>query len=315
VRKTCLIFNARAGAAAEATEWLQTEAAHRKIRLFPASQPDQTRNLAAEARQEGYDRLIVAGGDGSVSQVVNGLAPHFSDVELAIIPLGTGNDLARALDLPLDSLADAMEIAADGGASAIDVVQVSGPAPSYFINAATGGVGAKVAADVAGADKARWGAFAYWMTAVTKLMELQEYRVRLELDQQMRELALYGLIVANGLYIGGGFPIAPGAALNDGWMNITAVPVLPTLELLAAGLQFTFAQSYPENVLGLRARHVRIISDPEMLFSVDGEASQAIDTTLQILPSVLPVVAGAEPPGLRREPADEEASTEISGAE
>jgi YegS/Rv2252/BmrU family lipid kinase len=300
VRKTCLIFNPQAGNAAAVVESLREMAARRRIRLLPTSgsKLKTIQDMAAAAVRAGYRRIIVAGGDGTVGQAVNGIAPRFADVVLGILPLGTGNDLARSLGLPLDDMEAALERAASAEPTPIDVVRYTGPTEAYCVNAATGGVGGTVAADVDAHDKARWGAFAYWFTAVSKLIELQEYQVRLELDDDIHQMPLYGLVIANGRFVGGGFAIAPTAMINDGWLDVTAVPVLPTLELLAAGLNFTFGRQYADRVQSYRARRVHLTANPPMLFSVDGEPMQAIDTTVHVVPGALQVAAGADPPAL-----------------
>ncbi len=289
MRKTCIVYNARAGAGEAWEELVRQLAGLRNLTLFPVDRPGAARELTRQALAQGYERVIAAGGDGTVSQVVNGLGPHFDRAELGIVPLGTGNDLARTLGIPLDDPEAALEIALANRVTAIDVMHVSGTSPEYCVNAATGGIGAKVAADVEAHDKVRWGAFAYWLTAVTKLIEMPEYHVQLELDDLTHNLDVYGIVIANGIFVGGGFPIAPNASIQDGLLDVTIIPILPTLELLAAGLNFTFGRHYADRVASFRSRRVHITTTPEMHFSVDGEPTRTLDTTFEALPSALRV--------------------------
>lgn len=279
---------------------LGKELAAHQVPLLLSTRAGDGCELARRALAEGFERIIVAGGDGSISQVVNGIAPHFARAEIAILPLGTGNDLARSLGVPLDNMAAALHLALEGPVHWIDLIRVVSPTPWYCVNAATGGIGAKVATDLDARDKARWGAFAYWVTAVTKLVELKEYQVRLELDGCVHDMPMYGLVVANGHFVGGGFPIAPVGEMDDGWLDVVAIPILPTLELLAAGLNFTFGRHYADRIQSFRAHRVHITTSPEMLFSVDGEPTAAIDTEFEVEPSALPVVIGPTPPALAK---------------
>lgn len=264
--------------------------------VLAAESPQQTCELARAAIDQGYQRLIVAGGDGTVSRVINGIAPRFGDIELAILPLGTGNDMARSLGMPIDDTQAALELAFEGSVAAVDLGRVRGATDVYFVNAASGGAGGRVAKDVHSEDKARWGPMAYWVTAFSQLVKLQQYDVTLEVDDQRHQLQVYGVVVANGRFVGGGFPIAPRAAINDGLLDVTTIPVLPTLELLSAGLNYAMGRHEQVEQIGtFRGRRVHIVADPPIHFSIDGEPIQAIDTTFEILPHALRMVVGPQP--------------------
>jgi len=295
--KTSTIVNNRSGSWGR-HEPLLTKLARQSdspIRHVGGDQP--LRELIREAIRGGCERLIVAGGDGSLSYVVNALAPDFGEIELAILPLGTGNDLARSIGVAGDSLEVAWRQAVEGTATPIDVVRISNGSVSYFVNAATGGFGGKVSTDVRADDKQQWGAIAYWMTAFHRLGEFDPFKIELELNDELLSLDAYGLAIANGRYVGGGFPAAPLAYVNDGLLDVTTVPVLPALELLAAGLDFAlgrYQESSPAQMF--QTSRLRLHSEPDMPISVDGEPTRAIDATFEVLPRVLPMVCvpGAE---------------------
>ena len=297
---TCLICNSRSAAAARFEPLIRQLAARHGWRLhFPATS-DDARRIARAAVHQGFRRLIVAGGDGAVSDAVNGIAPDFAPVALAVLPLGTGNDLARCLGMPLDDPTAASEIIAAGNETPIDIVRdTDDGVVSYFVNAANGGFGGVVAADVAAADKLRWGVFAYWMTAIAKLVDLRPYHVELQLDEVPVTADVYGLAVANGRYLGGGFPIAPQAMLDDGLLEITAIPQLPTLELLAAGLEYALEQPHhSQRLASFRARTVLVRATPELPFSVDGEPTRVMDAKFEVLPRCLRAVVGPNSEGV-----------------
>lgn len=298
--RIAVVFNAQAGTAGRIKDVLATLSGRRQYDLWPTNEPGDAARLGRRAREEGIDRLVVAGGDGTIGQVANGLAPDFEACEVAVLPLGTGNDLARSLGIYPAPLAQAANWAFDRPAIPIDIMRAAYDGQSwYVVNAATGGFGGTIAADVQQADKQRWGAFAYWMTAVSHLVRLQEHQVRLELDGKPMDLATFGLAVANGRFVGGGFPIAPTALLNDGLLDVTTVPVLPTLELLAAGLSFSLNPTTAgSRVKAYQAENVRIHAEPELPFSLDGEPTRSLDAEFQVVRQSLRVVPGPTPVAL-----------------
>lgn len=290
--KICFIANRQAGAGERLGGFVDRLVARTNCSVFDTG----TKNAPAAAREAvdaEFDRIIVAGGDGTLSQVVNGIAPEFPSIDIAVLPFGTGNDFARSIGIPLDNLDAAVEIALGGSIERVDVVRIKNGVTSYCVNAASGGFGGKIASDVDRHDKARWGAFAYWMTAVSKLLELRQYRVSLQLDAESYEMDLYGLAIANGRYVGGGFPIAPNANISDGLLNVTAVPVLPTMELMAAGLNFTLGPHHDAHrVRTFRSRQVSVRAEPNIPFSIDGEPLTTVEATFEAVPRVLRIVTG-----------------------
>jgi hypothetical protein len=146
MKRSCMIFNAKAGAAS-ALEALR--------RRFMASSPCEFRSTAdghdvktqvQSAVEQGAQRIIVAGGDGTVSRAVSAMAADFTRADLAILPLGTGNDLARSVGIPLDNIESALSLALSGESVPMDVVRVFDGKTGYLINAASAGFGGQVAA-------------------------------------------------------------------------------------------------------------------------------------------------------------------------
>src|SRR5690606_11830101 len=111
VSKICLIYNAQAGGASNVETVLHRYAKQLAGEICPAEGPGETQRLARDAVRRVVGRLVIAGGDGTVNLVVNALAPAFGETELALLPLGTGNDLARSLGLPDDDVDESARIA------------------------------------------------------------------------------------------------------------------------------------------------------------------------------------------------------------
>ena len=303
----CLIANSRASAVRRFEHQLDRLAAKHSCKLYWPHEQGGIEQCAHRALQSGCRRLILAGGDGTVYRVLNAIAPNF-DVELAILPFGTGNDLARSLDVQVEQLHSAMHTAFGDRVEPIDLIKIQTSEestaegeskPTYCVNVANGGFGGRVAIDVASSDKKRWGRMAYWMTSVSQLVNVEQFEVRLEMDNECIEMPTFGVAVANGRYVGGGFPIAPYALLNDGLMDVTTIPVLPTMELMAAGMNYLLTLDHSsDGVRTHRVKRLHFTSAPAMPFSVDGEPIRPFDATFEVLPKALRVVTGVSPVGL-----------------
>ena len=259
--------------------------------------PHDARRLGRRAAQEKMDRVIVAGGDGTVGQVVHGIVEAGGETAVGILPIGTGNDLARSLGLAALPLPDLVKRAHEGRPVPIDVVKFerSGEA-AYFVNAASGGFGGRVAADVRPHDKERWGGYAYWLTAVAQLVRLEAFDARIVVDGTAHKHTIYGVEIANGCYVGGGFCVAPGAVLDDGLINVTVIPQMARGELLLAGLAFAMSRDLDRSHLhAYQGKRIEVITQPQMLYSIDGEPKEAATGRFEVLEKKLRVIAGPAP--------------------
>jgi len=227
---------------------------------------------------------------------------HPDRAHLAIVPLGTANDLARTLDVPADP-EGAVALIDRGDARAIDLIRVeTGGHLRYCINVAAGGFSGEVDRVIdAGELKEVWGPFAYVAGAVEAAGDLQPYETVLEIDDQPPEtVAALAVTVANGRTCGGGLRVAPWADMEDGLADVTVVRFGTALELtgLAARLASGTILESPQ-AEHLRGRRVRLRSTPKMWFNVDGEIVTDEPLQFTVVPHALRVVVG---PGYRRDP-------------
>jgi diacylglycerol kinase family enzyme len=169
----------------------------------------------------GDRRLVVAGGDGSLHLAVSRLRARgeLADRPIALVPMGTGNDLARALDLPLDP-ADAARLVLPGRHAPIDLL--ADDADGIVVNAVHVGLGAE-AAESAGRLKPLLGLLAYPLGAVFAGLRSTGWRLRVEVDGTVladdhRRTLMVG--IGNGPSIGGGTPLLPGALPDDGLLDV-----------------------------------------------------------------------------------------------
>lgn len=289
-----VIINPTTSRAGEFTAVLKKNSWEHEFQWCP-TKPDLTAlQLARQAVDEGYTRIVVIGGDGTVNQVINGMAPEFS-AELAVVPTGTGNDLARSIGLMDVAPENAFRQALVAPAITVDVMHVTADKSLYCMNVANGGLGGCIAEEIHSDDKQRWGQLAYWFTCLSKFGNLQMFQVELGLDEQQTAIETPGLAIANGRYVAGGFPIAPQAFLNDGLLNVNVAPG-SSPALMAAGVNFAMGRhQFEERVKSFQARKVRIRSKPPMPFSIDGEPVRSFDATFQVLPNAVKLVMGKNP--------------------
>jgi len=301
--KLSFVFNASAGGVEDARALNTHFRDDDRCTLHVVERPEDLASTVRQALDEETSRLVIGGGDGSVNLAVNTLDEAGVDREIAIVPLGTGNDLARALDVPLDDPIAAFELAVAGACRKVDAIRIDNDSSDMFVNACSAGFAGRVCATIDDATKQRWGAFAYWMRSLTMLGDLPRFDVKIELDDESFEAPMHGLVVANGRYVGGGFPIAPGAVLDDGLLNLTVIPVVQALDLLGAGMEMMREETPRSEALIIRrSRRLRISSEPPLPFSMDGEQDERSMTAFEVVPAALSLVTGGKPVAITGSP-------------
>lgn len=301
--KPLLILNTNAGSAAAAEALVDSCNNNGSCEQTTTSQPGHAEDLARQAVGEGRQRIIVAGGDGTVNEVINGIAPQFDRVELAVVPLGTCNDLARSLGIPADDVETAMDLALSAKSVGIDVARITDEGGSgtkrWFLNASIGGFGGRIGEELEGKAKERWGALAYWVAAVRRLLDLPQHDVRLHLDDRELHSSVYGIAVANGRFVGGGIPIGANALLNDGLLDIDVVLAQAPAEAVLAGIELVSGRQHEsDRVLTARAKRIGIRAEPAMEFNADGETLGPVDVDIEVVRRALRVVVGPDAQGI-----------------
>jgi diacylglycerol kinase (ATP) len=275
---------AAAGRAARLLQPLRDAAGPGAEVLVPAS-AGETRALAAAAGAEGFERLVVVGGDGTVHQVLAGLAG--GGPPLAIVPAGRGNDIAATLGLPR-RLESALLLVREGHPCPFDL----GLAGSQtFGGIACVGFDAMVTRRAAEAPP-RLGGFLDYLRAVVSVTLRFEAPV-IEATWEGRRLAGRHtlLALANVPRYGGGFRIAPGADPGDGLLNLVAVGPLSRLRIL--GLVPTALRGthlHRSDVAHHRVRQVHLSSPAPLEIWADGEPLGTLPITVGIRPGAVTVL-------------------------
>ena len=263
----------------------------RKLSLTKRAGEAET--LARAAIRAGCDYIIAAGGDGTLNEVINGIAsPHpIHGVRMGIVPLGTANDFARSMKLPT-RMEDNIDILRAKQTVLVDLVRVTGKRTRYFINVSAGGFSGIVDEKLTPQIKSTWGPLAYLRSAAAALPKLRAYRATVIFDDVERwEGELYNIVIANGQFVAGGLPIAPHASVRDGLLDILLVPKRPAREMALLTAQMLLGKHLVSDAIPFRrARKISVKSRPRMWFNVDGEPFGDDPAVFQIIPRALEFV-------------------------
>jgi YegS/Rv2252/BmrU family lipid kinase len=258
---------------------------------------------AAQAWREGL--LIVAGGDGTINDAVNGLgkAGFPEGVTLGILPAGTGNDLAATLEIPVDAdLAE--DVIRQNRVRTLDVARVrsEGVGERFFINVATGGLGAEISDANEDEFKKRWGKLSYLRASLEVAKDFDVRELTLYLDGEARDVRAVNVVVGNCRYAGGGWLAAPKANPEDGLLDVVIIEKLGLTDVLQLAPQSLAKSDYldKEGVFSARAKEIRVETQPPGLeFTADGEVIGDEPAEFSVIPHALKVIVG---PGYVPEP-------------
>lgn len=229
----------------------------------------------AEKEELGADRLVVAGGDGSLNAVVNGLMtlPKEKRIPIVHLPMGTANDFYTSY-LSLDHPSDIEEVlceSIDWPVRWVDVGQVN---DRFFINVATGGSISQLTTEVNEALKNRVGKLGYYVTGVLKASELEPLLLKVTADDWCEKSRCFAFCVGNGSHAGGGLTVAPEAVLDDSYLDLLLIyeQTLPELGALALEL---LRKDHPDlanrKLAYKKVRHFVVESEEPLQLNLDGE--------------------------------------------
>ncbi len=263
--------------------------------LWLTDQPEDATSFARRAQQQRFERVIAAGGDGTINEVLNGLADDFGRQQFGVLPLGTANDLARTLRLPLEPAAAAEALHA-GQVRLLDVVrlEVDGGPSRYFLNVSAGGFSTKLADNLDETTKLWWGSLAYGVSALKTLSQLEPYALWIACDDEPPlEVSAYNLVVANARFVGGGVPVAPRAEPDDGLLDLVVFKEAPMPRLLTLVPKALLGEHLDDpDVLFRQVRRLQIESRPPFDLNTDGEIVGSCPARFTVLPRALEVVVG-----------------------
>ena len=257
-----------------------------------SERPGQLGELAQKAADGGASLLVAVGGDGTVNEIVQGLAGR-DEVELAVIPRGTGWDFVRTYGIPR-RFEDAVAVALQGAVRTIDLGRAryrswdGSDAESYFANIASAGMSGAIARRANETSKALGGKASYLWATLAVFVRWRNDEVRVSVDGERRSARMYDVVVANGRYFGGGMMICPEAEPDDGLLDVLMIGDLTKRDLLLT-LPKTYRGRHlphPKAEL-LRGAFVEIETDEPLPVELDGEQPGTTPMRLEIVPRAL----------------------------
>ncbi|WP_307413146.1 diacylglycerol kinase [Neobacillus ginsengisoli] len=225
----------------------------------------QAAKIAVERR---YDIVIAAGGDGTIHEVVNGLAEQEYRPKLGIIPAGTTNDFARALQIPRD-IGTAVDIITKGDMIPVDIGKIN---DKYFINIAGGGRITELTYEVPSKLKTMLGQLAYYLKGMEMLPSIKPSEVRIEYDGKLFEGEAMLFLVGLTNSIGGFEKLAPDASINDGLFSLLILKKINLAEFIRiATLAVRGEHVNDPNVIYTQANRIKVHSSETVQLNLDGE--------------------------------------------
>jgi YegS/Rv2252/BmrU family lipid kinase len=251
---------------------------------YPVRDPGRIPEIVKEAVERGERLIAVGGGDGTISSIVDFLA--YKDVALGLLPMGTANNFARGLGLPLD-LAGAIDVIANGQAASIDLGKIGN---NYFSNAVSLGLSATLHRASRDGGKRYLGRAGYLLSAVRSFAAHRPFHCRLEHDGVSSEFDALDMRIANGPFHGGMVAV-PGADVESRDLAVRAIKGNSkwTLPRVWADI----ARGRPLDAAAvdiIRVRQLTVTAEPAQAVSVDGEVIAETPVTISVAAGALRVM-------------------------
>ena len=270
--------------------------AYGQLEIVHTAGDGDAETAATGAAAAGCTTIFVAGGDGTLNEALNGVvtAGCLEQVRFGILPLGTGNDFAAGLGIPVE-IDGAVEVLLAARELRVDVGVVNG---RCFLNTSGGGFIAEVSVAVTTELKTIAGRLAYLIGGAQALMEYEPVRATVTADPgQFRiGLGLYAFAVCNSRLIGGGQLIAPSALIDDGLLDVCLIEAMGTIEFIALARKVADGGHVDDpRVRYLQASSITIELDRESHINTDGELLTATRCEYSVRPRAARFFAGDAP--------------------
>jgi diacylglycerol kinase (ATP) len=265
MRSTLIILNPAARGQRARRQRARVEALAGDSVICATSRSGEAEGLARRGAQEGFERIVAAGGDGTVHEVVNGLAG--SDAALGLLPMGTMNVFATELGLPTHDLKRCWNIIERGNTRLVDLPSANG---KHFAQLAGVGLDAQVVKETSMAMKRSFGPLSYLIQAAQIAARVPP-RLVIESENASIDEGSF-VLIGNGRLYGGPFPFFKHAVLDDGLFDVVVFKRLGYLEIIRYLQNVLFSSEIraPE-VEYFQTRHLRVTSDQDVPVELDGE--------------------------------------------
>jgi diacylglycerol kinase (ATP) len=285
LRETCIILNPTARSE-RARRWEERLRALCGDSYFRATvRAGDAEQLARNAVAEGFEQIVAAGGDGTIHEVVNGLAG--SEAALGLLPMGTMNVFANELGLPANDLGRCWEIIQAKRTRLIDLPTAN---KRHFVQLAGVGLDAQAVKATSQALKRNFGPVSYLISAA-QIAGRRPPRLLIESEDAMTEEGSF-VLVGNGRLYGGPFPFFKHAKVDDGLLDVLVFKQLGYIELIKYLQNVIFTSDITaREVEYFQTRRLRVSSEEDVPVELDGELAGACPVEFQLQPRRLKVLA------------------------
>jgi diacylglycerol kinase (ATP) len=285
VKDTVVIFNPTARGARAKRLRAQVESITRGATLCATSHSGEAEVLARHAAAEGYEKIVAAGGDGTVNEIVNGIAGK--NVALGLLPIGTMNVFATELGLPANNLPRCWEIIQANRTRPVDLPRANG---KHFVQLAGVGLDAQVVKETSRAFKRNFGPLSYMISAA-QIASRPPPCLRIESENAVTEEGSF-VLVGNGRLYGGRFPFFKRAVIDDGLLDVIVFKRLNYVEIIRYLQNVIFApQITTPEVEYFQTSRLRVSSEESVPVEIDGELIGTCPVEFQIRSGGLRVLA------------------------
>jgi diacylglycerol kinase (ATP) len=241
------------------------EAIARGAVLCATSCSGEAETMARHAAQEGFETIVAAGGDGTINEVVNGIAG--TDAALGLLPMGTMNVFALELGLPANNLGLCWEIIQAQHTRLVDLPRANG---KHFVQLAGVGLDAQVVKETSLAFKRSFGPLSYLISAA-QIAARRPPRLFIESENAITQEGSF-VLVGNGRLYGGPFPFFKNAVIDDGLLDVVVFKQLGYLEIIKylQNVLFSSEIRLPE-VEYFQTRELGVASEEDVPVEIDGE--------------------------------------------
>ena len=285
VSNTVVILNP-AARNEDARYWRErVELVTRGCPIHTTSCPGEAKGLAQQAVKDGFGKIVAAGGDGTVNEVVNGLAG--SDVVLGVLPIGTVNVFALELGLPSHNLELCWNVIQGEDMRLVDLPSANG---KCFVQLGGVGLDAQVVKETSLAFKRSFGPLSYLISAA-QIAGRKPPKLAIESESAPVQEGSF-VLVGNGRFYGGPFPFFKHALIDDGLFDVVVFKRLGYLEIIKYLQDVVFSSDIrvPE-IEYFQAQRLRITSEQDVPVELDGELAGNCPVDFQIKEKALRVLA------------------------
>lgn len=251
------------------------------VDVFYTQQKDDAKYKCLSLSNNQYDFIVAVGGDGTINEVISGLVEKQLNIPLAILPGGTVNDFASYLKLPTKPK-DFIKMIQNMKTIQVDIGQAN---EHYFANVVAGGMFSDIAFQVTKSEKEKFGPFAYYFSGLKQLPSQlsTEMHLTITADDHVFEEEARLFMVTNTSQVGGFKDITPLANVQDGKLDLLIIRKCSPAQLVSLLKDYTFSSHETNDIIEyVQAKNIKIESDQNIVYDVDGEEGHALPLNISI---------------------------------